>query len=262
MTSQPPLPGSMPGNLPENAPQPADFTPLEQARQLLRTIRAGALGTLDRHTGHPVTTLVNVATDVDGAPLILVSGLSSHTANLRADGRASVLLASAGKGDPLAHPRLTVLGQMVPNSSPGVRQRFLARHPKSALYADFPDFTFWRMEVAAAHLNGGFARAGDIAGAELLLNLDDAEDLQAAHAAILDHMNGKHAQSVGLYATQLLGGKSGAWRLVGLDPEGCDLMLGETTLRLTFSQRTTTAAAVQAQFVAFSARTKASDAAR
>lgn len=257
MTSNTPLPGSMPGNLPENAPQPADFSPLAQARLLLRTTRAGALGTLDRHTGHPVTTLVNVATDTDGAPLILVSGLSSHTANLRADGRASVLLASSGKGDPLAHPRLTVLGRMVPSDDPRIRQRFLARHPKSALYADFPDFTFWRMEVAAAHLNGGFARAGDMAGSELLLDVTSAEDLIAAEADILAHMNSDHAETVGLYATALLGSAKGKWRLVGLDPEGCDLAHGEVTARLLFDAPVSDAAGARTAFIALAARAKA-----
>src|SRR5690349_15578301 len=111
--ADPILPGTMPGRTPENAPQPADFEPAKLAKSLLRGIRAGTLATLDRNTGHPFASLVNVATDTDGAPLILVSKLATHTANLEVDGRASVLRAQAGKGDPLAHPRLTVLGEMV-----------------------------------------------------------------------------------------------------------------------------------------------------
>ncbi len=107
-----PLPGAMPNRLPENAPAP-DFDPKAVAKSLLRATRAGALATIDRNTGHPFASLVNVATDVDGSPLILVSRLSTHTANLELDGRASLLLASAGKGDPLAHPRLTLLGSFV-----------------------------------------------------------------------------------------------------------------------------------------------------
>src|SRR6476620_10037978 len=106
----PKLPGAMPDRLPEGARPPADFAPRELGKALLRAIRAGTLGPLDRNTGHPFASLVTVATDVDGAPLILTSRLSTHTANLEADGRASVLLAETGKGDPLAHPRLTVLG--------------------------------------------------------------------------------------------------------------------------------------------------------
>src|SRR5262247_4824667 len=107
------LPGTMPARLPENAQPPADFSPTLVAKTLLRTIRAGTLATLDRNTGHPFASLVNVATDADGAPLILVSRLSTHTANIEVDGRASLLLAQTGKGDPLAHPRLTVLGRFV-----------------------------------------------------------------------------------------------------------------------------------------------------
>src|SRR5262245_16443844 len=109
-----PLPGEMPGRLPEGARPPADFDPLTTARTLLRATRAGTLATLDRNTGHPFASLVNVATDADGSPLILVSRLSTHTANLEADGRTSIMLAETGKGDPLAHPRLTVLGAMTP----------------------------------------------------------------------------------------------------------------------------------------------------
>src|SRR5215207_395957 len=131
-----PLPGAMPNRLPEGAPAPADFDPHALAKTLLRATRAGTLGTLDRNTGHPFASLVNVATDVDGSPEILTSRLSTHTANLEADGRVSVLLAETGKGDPLAHPRLTVLGAFVRIEKESadqarVRRRFLARHPKA-----------------------------------------------------------------------------------------------------------------------------------
>src|SRR6202790_5418378 len=141
-----PLPGAMPNRLPENAPAP-DFDPKAVAKGLLRATRAGALATIDRNTGHPFASLVNVATDVDGSPLILVSRLSTHTANLEVDGRASLLLASTGKGDPLSHARLTLLGtfaQVARESAdaPRVRRRFLARHPKSELYVGFADFSF------------------------------------------------------------------------------------------------------------------------
>src|SRR6204780_2319776 len=108
------LPGMMPDRLPETARPPEDFNPVAVAKDLLRATRAGALATIDRNTGHPFSSLVNIATDADGSPLILVSRLSTHTANLEIDGRASLLLASTGKGDALAHPRLTLLGSFSP----------------------------------------------------------------------------------------------------------------------------------------------------
>lgn len=238
------LPGAMPDRLPETAPLDAGFDPMATGKQLLRAIRAGTLATLDRNTGHPFASLVNVATDVDGAPLILVSRLSTHTANLEVDGRASLLLAATGKGDPLAHPRLTVLGTFARVERDGadaarVRRRFLARHPKSELYAGFGDFSFWRLGVVSAHLNAGFARAADLAAADVLTDLAGAESLVEAEEGAVAHMNADHAEAVRLYATKLLGAADGQWRLTGLDPEGCDLALGDATLRLMFPRRVT-----------------------
>ena len=242
---KPPLPGSMPNRLPENAPAP-DFDPKTIAKVLLRTTRAGALATIDRNTGHPFASLVNVATDSDGAPLILISRLATHTANLEADGRGSLLLAATGRGDPLAYPRLTVIGSFAciareNADEPRARRRFLARHPKSELYAGFADFAFWRLYVVSAHLNAGFARAADLTAAEVMTDISAAEDLLAAEESAVAHMNDDHAEALRLYATKLLGADDGPWRLTGLDPEGLDLALGDATLRLPFPHRVTTA---------------------
>jgi heme oxygenase (biliverdin-IX-beta and delta-forming) len=239
-----PLPGAMPGRTPENAPQPADFEPRALAKVLLRATRAATLATLDRNTGHPFASLVNVATDADGSPLILVSRLATHTANLEADTRASLLLAETGKGDALAHPRLTVLGAFasVGRDSPDdarIRRRFLNRHPKSELYAGFGDFAFWRMTVASAHLNGGFARAADLAAADVLADVSDAAALLQAEEGAIEHMNADHAETCRLYATRLIGAADGAWQCVGIDPEGIELQLGQEALRLAFPQRVT-----------------------
>lgn len=240
----PPLPGAMPGRTPENALPPADFRPLDVAKSLLRATRTGTLATLDRNSGYPFASLVNIATDVDGAPLILVSKLATHTANLEVDGRASLLLAETGKGDALAHPRLTVLGTMAPvgrdsAEEPRVRRRFLSRHPKSELYAGFGDFAFWRMAVVSAHLNGGFARAADLTAADVLTDVSDARTLVEAEADAIGHMNADHAAACRLYAGKLLGAPDGDWRCVGIDPEGLDLQRGQTGLRLAFPQRVT-----------------------
>jgi hypothetical protein len=240
-----PLPGVTPDLLPENAPAP-DFDPKALAKSLLRATRAGSLATIDRNTGHPFASLVNVATDSDGAPVILISRLATHTANLEADGRASVLLASSGKGDPLAHPRLTLIGAFARVAreaahEPRLRRRFLARHPKSELYAGFGDFAFWRLDVVSAHLNGGFARAADMRAGDVLTDIAGAESLIEAEPSAVAHMNTDHADAVRLYATKLLGAEDGPWRLTGLDPDGLDLARGDATLRLPFPERVTTA---------------------
>jgi putative heme iron utilization protein len=256
-----PLPGWMPNRLPEGAPPP-DFDAKLVAKSLLRATRAGSLATIERNTGHPFASLVNVATDVDGAPLILVSRLSTHTANLEKDGRASVLLAATGKGDPLAHPRLTLIGSFVrlgrnhPDEARG-RRRFLARHPKSELYAGFADFAFWRLQTVSAHLNAGFARAADLTAADVLTDLRGAESLIEAEADALAHMNEEHAEAVRLYATRLLRGSDGNWRLTGLDPEGLDLALGDATLRLPFPDRIVDPQALRRAVIDLAAKARA-----
>lgn len=237
-----PLPGIMPDRLPETAPAQDDFKPSATAKELLRATRAGALATIDRNTGHPFSSLVNVATDIDGAPLILISRLATHTANLEADPRASVLLASSGKGDPLAHPRLTVLGTFAPieRGTPDAARaarRFLSRHPKSRLYAGFGDFSFWRLNAVSAHLNGGFARAADLKAGDILTCIEDAAEMIEIEESAIGHMNVDHRDAVRLYATRLLGEADGAWEVTGIDPDGIDLALSDRVARLPFSDR-------------------------
>jgi len=255
-----PLPGAMPGRTPENAPQPADFKPRDVARSLLHATRAGTLATLDRNTGHPFSSLVNVATDADGSPLILVSGLATHTANLERDGRASLLLAETGKGDALAHPRLTVLGTFVPVAEadePAVRRRFLARHPKSELYAGFADFSFWRMQVVSAHLNGGFARAADLTADDILTDIDGAQALLEAEEGAIAHMNADHAEACRLYATRLLGARDGDWACVAINPDGIELQRGQEALWLAFPQRIISPGALRAMLKDFADKARA-----
>jgi heme iron utilization protein len=245
-SARPPLPGTMPDRLPEGATPPADFNPVVVAKELLRGICAGTLATLDRHTGHPFASLVNIATDADGSPVILVSRLSTHTANIEVDGRASILLAAVGKGDPLAHPRLTTLGVLEKNEEPRLRRRFLARHPKAKLYAGFADFSFWRLAMVSAHLNGGFARAADLVAKDVLTDLTGAGELIDAEDGAIAHMNADHADAVRLYATRLLGEPDGRWQVTGIDPDGLDLAMGDRTARLAFAERVTGAAQLRA----------------
>jgi heme iron utilization protein len=259
-----PLPGIMPGRRPEAAPDRQDFNPIAVAKQLLRVTRAGALATIDRNTGHPFSSLVNVATDADGSPLILISQLATHTANIEIDSRASVLLAAAGKGDPLAHPRLTVLGAFVriERGTPfatRTERRFLSRHPKSRLYAGFGDFSFWRLQVVSAHLNGGFARAVDLEASDILTPVEDAVEIVEIEENAIGHMNSDHADVVRLYATRLLDEADGAWAVTGIDPDGIDLALGDRTARLPFAGRVTDGHALRTTLadMAAQARTRA-----
>lgn len=156
-----------------NLLRPVDDDARALARRLLADARHGALAVLEPGTGWPLASRVALALDVDGAPIILISGLSAHTPALQADARCSLLAGEPGAGDPLAHPRLTLFAQarrLERDSDEGrrARERYLQAQPKAALYADFGDFAFWRLEPQRASLNGGFGKAFALTAADLV----------------------------------------------------------------------------------------------
>lgn len=252
----PSLPGITDMQLELPAGAAREFDAPAMAKELLRTTRAGAFATNDPASGYPLATLVNVATDADGAPLLLLSSLSLHTRNLGADGRCSLLLASQGRGDPLAHPRLTLVGTCALTDEPRARRRFLSKHPKSKLYVDLPGFTFWRMVISNVHLNGGFARAAALTPGDVLTDVSDAASLVEAEEGALAHMNEDHTDAIRLYATKLGGGKDGAWTITGCDPDGLDLSFGDETCRVSFPHRVTDAAALRKMLVELAERAR------
>jgi putative heme iron utilization protein len=228
------------------------------ARSLARAALKGSLATLQKASGHPYASLVLTATDADGSPILLISRLALHTQNLAADPRASLLIDATGSdADPMAGARITLIGAARPTVSPTARRRFLARHPAAAGYADFPDFAFYELDVASAHFIGGFGRIVDLPRADLLIELDGAQALIEREEDIVSHMNEDHADAIELYATRLLGAPcrrhvsdmTGAWRMTGIDPEGCDLVLGARALRLNFASRVTSAEEARAELV-------------
>lgn len=244
-----------PGN-PSNAPREA-FSPAEATRTLMRRALKASLGTLETSTGHPYASLVTIATDVDGTPLMLISTLALHTKNLLADARASLLIDGTDvTGDPLAGGRVTLIGRAVKSERPTARSRFLDRQAHAAGYADFPDFAFYELIPERAHYIGGFGRIVDLKPADFILDTRGAESLIASHDDIVSHMNEDHAAAIELYATKLAGAASGPWRLVGLDPEGFDLVCDGMTARLPFATKVETPAAARQAFVALAAQAR------
>jgi heme iron utilization protein len=214
-----------------------DFDPQAVAKKLLREGRSGALATLMTGTGDPYCSLVNVATAADGAPLLLLSRLAVHTKNLLRDPRVSLMLDERREGDPLQGARVMLLGTAAATDDPTARRRYLDRQPEAKAFADFGDFSFYRIALKGAHLVAGFGRIVDLKPSELLVDLSGADALVAAEPEVVDHMNRDHADAVGLYATRLLGAADGPWRCVGCDPEGLDLQCERAGLRLPFPQR-------------------------
>jgi putative heme iron utilization protein len=235
-----------------------DFNPSRTAKRLLREAGKGALATL-LPGGAPYASLVTIACAMDGAPILLLSRLARHTANLATDSRVSLLLEEERARDPLAGARVSLSGTLSRTEDPAARRRFLARHPSAEAYAGFSDFGFWRMEMSGAHLVAGFGRIADLRKDDLLTDIGGAEALAAAEEGALAHMNEDHRHAIALYATKLLGDEAGNWRIVSLDPEGCDLMQGERARRLEFPQRVTDTGALREVLVRLARKARAQE---
>ncbi|OJF92996.1 HugZ family protein [Pararhizobium antarcticum] len=212
----------------------------KQARILLRSARHAALAVIEPGSdGFPFVSRVLLGMDIDGTPVILVSALSTHTQALAADPRCSLLTGDIGKGDPLAHARLTVQCEAarVPGESPDhvrIRERFIRRHPKAQLYVDFPDFSFFRLVPLRASMNGGFGRAFLMEAQDLRIESPATAELQAMEASAIEHMNSDHADAAGHYARTHCGAKGETWQIRGIDAAGIDLASGDQLKRLEF----------------------------
>ena len=215
----------------------SDFNPKTAAKKLLREGLSGALATLMPGSGDPYCSLVNIVTAADGAPLLLISKLAIHTQNILADPRVSLMIDERKEGDPLQGARVMLMGTVATTDDPDVRRRYLTRQPEAEMFAGFADFAFYKMNLKGVHLVAGFGRIVDLKPQEVLTATDDAAELVAAEPDILAHMNADHADTCRLYARKLLGAPDGDWRCVGCDPEGLELQLERTALRLPFPQR-------------------------
>ncbi len=152
----------------EGTGRPAQPALADIAREILNDAGSATLATLSAD-GTPFATLVAIAKGAGGMPLMLVSKLAVHTANLTRDPRASLLIAGAVVArNPLENPRLTLTGTAESIGKDAVaRESFLARHPDAVSYVDFADFVFFRFRIGGAHLVAGFGRAGTVSTSEL-----------------------------------------------------------------------------------------------
>ncbi|HXL13230.1 MAG TPA: DUF2470 domain-containing protein [Bradyrhizobium sp.] len=226
----------------------ADFNASRVARLLLRRSRQGALASLMAGSGDPYCSLVNVASNVDGSPILLISRLALHTKNILADPRISLMLDERASGDPLEGSRIMLAGRAEEVGGNGAAlacRRYLNAHPSAEVFVSFKDFSFFQIRPLAAHLVAGFGRIVDLKPEQFLTDVSEAASLLEAEQSAIDHMNADHSDTMNLYATKLLGAQPADWRCVGCDPDGIDMQAGTTALRLDFPRRIVTPTALR-----------------
>lgn len=126
-----------------------------------------ALATL--HDGRPFASMVPFAATTVGGRLRLVvhvSGLASHTRDMRADPEVCLLITAAESGGvpPQAVPRVSIpaVAEFVPADAPdhaALKAAYLEKFPEAEPLFGFADFAVVALAPTAARFVAGFARA-------------------------------------------------------------------------------------------------------
>ena len=133
--------------------------------------------------------------------------MAMHTQNLQADTRASLLVtAPDAGGDALGAARITLVGnvQAIPQPAvPEARNLYLTRHANSMYWADFEDFSFYRMDVVDVYNVGGFGVMGWVSASAY--DRARPDPLVDSMAEIIQHMNADHKDALGMLARMFAG---------------------------------------------------------
>ena len=248
-------------------PDVATLTHAERARTLASAIGIGTLSTLAREpAGFPYGSFVTFALD-DGDVVLLVSEMAEHTKNLRADDRASLLVAESSKEDPLANGRVTLFGRCR-NVGAGAgegddrdraKRAFLAKHPQSSYYVDYKDFSFWRLVVESARYIGGYGRMSWVTGPEWAAAKPDP--IAPLAKDILAHMNADHASTMVAYCKAFSKAKdTTAATMTSVDRYGFEMSAvtgkGPRPVRLAFSSPIANADEARREMVALAKKAR------
>ena len=113
-------------------------------------------------------------------------------------------------------------------------RRYLNRNPKAKLYVALSDFSFFRLEVERASLNGGFGKAYLLTRDNLILGGPIVDELAQSEQRAMDHMNDDHRDAIANYARYFAKAGGGGWAMTGIDADGFDIADGDESRRVFF----------------------------
>ncbi|CAI5977875.1 unnamed protein product [Closterium sp. NIES-65] len=177
------------------------LSPAEEARTVVDRCTRGVLSTYSqKFEGFPFGSMVTYASDDQGRPILAISALSPHTADLLADPRCSLLVSR----NPLvtSDTVVTIVARatLVEESErAAVREAYLKRHP-TAFWVDFGDFHLLRVEPVRVRMTGNVATFAAGASVSELSPQEYAEAMPDRiapfEAPIAAHMNSDHEDAI------------------------------------------------------------------
>ena len=206
----------------ESIPTP---THAERALTMVSQLSTGTLCTLGtKPKGHPYGSFVTFAL-WKHSPIFLISTLAEHTQNLLSDSRASLLVSEAGEGDPLALGRATMLGDCEKLSGDELieaKAAYLETHPSAKFYADFTDFSVWKLNVESIRYIGGYGRMSWVESPDW--EASNPDPIAPHSAGIIEHMNEDHADALISYCLAFSrADEVSSATMVGIDSYGFEM---------------------------------------
>ncbi len=220
----------------------------DEARRFARGQQSGVLSTLSlRLEGYPFGSVSPFILDHAGRPVILISDIAEHTKNIVADERVS-LIVQPYSADMQSTGRVTVIGRAERLAEKdALGPRYLRYFPQAADYFAMHDFNFYRIEPVRIRYIGGFGRIHWIEPVGYLSTIDG---LLASEAAIVEHMNQDHADTLRLYCRHVHGLEVNQAEMIGIDPDGFDVRTKARIVRFEFDAPVADAGAARAALVA------------
>ena len=140
------------------------------ARDLLESGSSGIISTHSiKHDGYTYTSVLPYILASDCKPLFFISSLATHTRNLKANSKASFLVAPESD-NPQATGRVTLLGDVEPvpdDEVSSAKSIYLAAHPEAEQWDSFGDFAMYEMQCVDVYIVAGFGAMGWIKPDEL-----------------------------------------------------------------------------------------------
>ncbi|MEM6430268.1 MAG: DUF2470 domain-containing protein [Deinococcota bacterium] len=245
----------------------------EAARTLLARESHVVLATITPE-GYPYSSTVAYAVTDDGDVIMLLSQLAQHTQNMAleeatAQAQASLFIHDQlGLADPLAEPRLSLLGRVMLEPDKATYQAaFIAKHPQAEVYVNFTDFAFYRFVPEKLYYIAGFGRMGWATAEDYRAARPDPL-IEVAEGAIT-HMNEDHRDALCDYVRVFgksrvdLSNVSNA-KMLNLDQFGFDVLaavvveddMRSVSVRITFLNPVTDPTTLRTAMVALSEKVR------
>lgn len=141
---------------------PIKITLPEAAKTLVLNQSHGVLSTLSTDGGFPYGSVVDYLPLSAGDVVVILSELAEHFRYLKANPKASVLIApQLVEEDSVPQPRVTLLGEAAPlPPSDSLRAAFVDRHPEAASYIEMEHLHMVQLDVQAVRYVAGMGRTG------------------------------------------------------------------------------------------------------